>query len=235
MTDKERLLYCLSEQARLCDGCATAAVGWPRVQRACKIGHLLVADGLAVRSIDRCAGCGAVRMTTSLSGGKQAHHTVPKAHPRLSKAPSRAGSDEAYVIDLCDEVLGEPALRQHTFDFLLGDPSPATGARRRLPVDAFYPSIRLVIEYREPQHSKPVRFFDKPDKMTVSGVARGEQRRIYDLRRLEVLPRHGIRVALVSFDMLVHSPSGRLRRDRQADTQSLRSLLSTFETHRRGR
>lgn len=28
--------------------------------------------------------------------------------------------DEIYVIDLCDEILGTKALRQHCFDFLRG-------------------------------------------------------------------------------------------------------------------
>jgi hypothetical protein len=29
--------------------------------------------------------------------------------------------DEAYIIDLCDRVIGMAALRQHRFAFLLGD------------------------------------------------------------------------------------------------------------------
>ncbi|WP_268979252.1 hypothetical protein [Streptomyces ureilyticus] len=33
----------------------------------------------------------------------------------------RDESDEAYVVDLCDQVLGETALTQHKFDWLLGD------------------------------------------------------------------------------------------------------------------
>jgi hypothetical protein len=34
----------------------------------------------------------------------------------------RESSDEYYVLDLCDEALGERALRQHRFDWLRGDP-----------------------------------------------------------------------------------------------------------------
>ncbi|WP_309751901.1 hypothetical protein [Novosphingobium sp.] len=45
-----------------------------------------------------------------------------------------------------------------------------------LPVDAWYPELALVIEYRERQHSEAVKFFDQRE--TVSGVGRGEQRRI---------------------------------------------------------
>lgn len=61
----------------------------------------------------------------------------------------RSDSDESYVIDLCDEVLGELALRQHTFDFLRGDPSESCPSGKKLPVDAYYPNKNIVVEYRE--------------------------------------------------------------------------------------
>ena len=47
---------------------------------------------------------------------------------------SRNLSEETYVIDLCDEVLGTVALRQHRFDFLRGDAGPGKQGKR-LPVD----------------------------------------------------------------------------------------------------
>ena len=40
----------------------------------------------------------------------------------VSARRARAESDEAYVLDLCDAILGEPASRQHRFDWLVGDP-----------------------------------------------------------------------------------------------------------------
>jgi hypothetical protein len=84
--------------------------------------------------------------------------------------PSRTLSDESYVIDLCDEVLGEAALRQHRFDYLRGDARPG-GQGVRLPVDAYYPALELVVEYRERQHTESIPFMDR--RMTVSGVDRG--------------------------------------------------------------
>lgn len=98
----------------------------------------------------------------------------------------REDSDEAYIIDLCDQILGTPAKQQYRFPFLVGD----TG--RTLPIDAYYSKLNLVVEYREKQHTEPVRFFDT--KHTVSGVSRGEQRQIYDQRRRDVLKQHGIRL-----------------------------------------
>lgn len=62
--------------------------------------------------------------------------------------------DESYVLDLCDLVLTHESSRQHRFAFLLGD----TG--RRLPVDAYYSTLNLVIEFYERQHYEEVRFFD---------------------------------------------------------------------------
>jgi len=35
----------------------------------------------------------------------------------MTKPNSRENSDEHYIIDLCDEVLGEKASRQYCFDF----------------------------------------------------------------------------------------------------------------------
>lgn len=67
------------------------------------------------------------------------------------RAMGRETSDEEYVLQLCDELLGEVGLRQHLFDWLLGDPGKH-GSRRRLPVDGYWPGHRVVVEYRELQH-----------------------------------------------------------------------------------
>ena len=108
----------------------------------------------------------------------------------------RNDSDEAYVLDLCDEVIGIAASRQHRFDWLLGDPG-RSGQRRRLPVDGYWVSHQLVVEYRELQHDGPNTFFDKPDRLTMSGVHRGQQRALYDARRDELIPAHGLRLVVI--------------------------------------
>lgn len=139
--------------------------------------------------------------------------------------PSRDDSDEAYVIGLCDRILGEVALTQHRFDWLLGDPG-AGGRRVRLPVDAYWPGHRLVVEYRELQHDQPVPHFDKPDRLTVSGVHRGEQRALYDARRDTEIPAHGLRLVVVRPADLDADGRGRLRRNEEADLGALRALLA---------
>ena len=130
--------------------------------------------------------------------------------------------DEDYILDLCDTILQDKALRQYTkFDYLTGD----TG--RKLPVDAFYPSRNLVIEYHERQHTEDVAFFDKPSKMTCSGVSRGEQRRIYDNRRRSLLPANQISLVVLDYSMFEHDARKRLRRT-SADETVIRKHLRQF-------
>jgi hypothetical protein len=125
--------------------------------------------------------------------------------------------DETYVIDLCDEILGIKAKRQHRFPFLLGDSGMS------LPVDAFYHELNLVVEYFERQHSEPVPFFDR--RLTVSGVGRGEQRRIYDERRREILPLHGIRLIRISYSDFEYDRRKRIIRDHKRDIQIVKKKL----------
>lgn len=107
-----------------------------------------------------------------------------------------AKENERYVLALCDEALGLTGDQQRTFDWLLGDLSEKTGKRKPLPVDAFYPTLDLVVEFHEKQHTEAVAHFDKPDVLTVSGVHRGIQRRLYDERRQELVPAHGLSLAI---------------------------------------
>jgi hypothetical protein len=153
------------------------------------------------------------------------YKTTTAETPLTEHSFSRVGSrDEDYVISLCDTVTGYAGLKQHKFDFLLGDPS-SSGQRRRLPVDVYYPDLSLVIEYRERQHTEAVLHFDKPDVMTVSGVHRGEQRRIYDERRREVLPQHGIQLLEISYSVFNTDSARRIIRDPERDVERVRQEL----------
>ena len=149
---------------------------------------------------------------------------IPKSVSR--KIVSRKDSDEHYVIDMCDKALRRIAVRQHHFEFLLGDAN-AKGVCSRLPVDAYYPELNLVIEYKEQQHIRAIKHFDKPDKLTVSGVHRGEQRKSYDQRRLNILPKHGIRVIEIHFDVFNCSTSNKIIRNQESDLKRLKAYLKT--------
>ena len=145
--------------------------------------------------------------------------------------PGRAASDEHYVIDLCDEVLGTRGRRQATFDWLRGDPSTARPLGAKLPVDCYWPDLELVVEFQEEQHSQPSAFFDR--RQTVSGVGRGEQRRIYDERKRLLVPKHGLRLVVIEKSAFVVR-SKRIVQDRLRDTAVVRDHLTGMSAHGSG-
>jgi hypothetical protein len=57
-----------------------------------------------------------------------------------------ADLEVSEILDLCDRALGEPGRRRHLFTWLR---SPDSGPEEWLPVDAYYPSHRLVVVWRE--------------------------------------------------------------------------------------
>lgn len=94
-----------------------------------------------------------------------------------------------------------------------------------LPVDAYYPEHGLVVEYRERQHHEAVPFFDKPDRLTVSGVHRGEQRRRYDALRDQMIPKRGLRLVVITPSELASNTRGRLLRSADADADLIRCVV----------
>jgi hypothetical protein len=137
--------------------------------------------------------------------------------PEIKSTSARNKSDESYVIDLCDEVLKQKASRQHRFDFLKGD------SGTKLPVDAYYPSLNLVVEFKEKQHTEEVNFFDK--RQTVSGVGRGEQRKLYDQRRRDVFPEYGIKLIELDYSDFEHTRGKKLVRNREEDLKVIKKKI----------
>ncbi len=134
----------------------------------------------------------------------------------------RAESDEHYVLDLCDQILAARGLRQARFDWLRGDVSPSSGRSVQLPVDGYWPEHGLVVEFQEKQHSESVPLFDR--RATVSSVPRGEQRRLYDARRAELIPTQGLRLVIIhKSEFEVHRD--RIVRDVDRDTALVRRRL----------
>jgi hypothetical protein len=158
-------------------------------------------------------------------GVKQVKENLNVVTKKTSKSKGgRKDSDEFYIIDLCDKILGLTGERQKKFDFLLGDAN-AQGRKAKLPIDVYYESLNLAIEFNEQQHTKTVKHFDKPNVMTVSGVHRGEQRRIYDERKKELLLKNGIQLLHISYDMFECTRNGKLIRNKKKDEEVVRGIL----------
>lgn len=134
----------------------------------------------------------------------------------------RSESDEKYVLDLIAEILGENYKWQQRFDTLLGDPGK-NGRRVKLPVDAYFSESKLIVEYKEKQHFEAVNIMDR--RLTVSGVNRGEQRKIYDLRKEKWADDNNIRFLTVSYIDLTHKNNGKLLRRADDDRVLIESLI----------
>lgn len=134
----------------------------------------------------------------------------------------RADSDEHYVIGLCDEVIGTPGDRQATFPWLVGDVSPKTGRTRMLPVDGYWPTLKVVVEFQEKQHTEAVQLFDR--RQTISGMGRGAQRRLYDQRKRDILPQHGISLVVIHKSEFA-TRADKIVRDHERDLAVVRARL----------
>jgi hypothetical protein len=158
-------------------------------------------------------------LVPALESHRATDHTATIEHsdPEVAKAQP----DEHYILDLCDQLLG-PSERQKRFDWLTGDPSLTTGKKTRLPLDGYWDKYRLAIEFQEKQHFEPVPFWDQ--KLTASGMTRGEQRKVYDLRKVEKTAEHGVRLLHIRQDAFPMS-KGKINRDPKHDLDIVRQLL----------
>ncbi len=87
--------------------------------------------------------------------------------------------------------------------------------------------VDLVIEFREKQQ-EPTPFFDKPDKMTISGVPRGQHRNLYDQRRRDVLLKRSITLLEISYKDFQYNSLKRIVRNKVKDIAVLRNKLKKW-------
>lgn len=108
------------------------------------------------------------------------------------------GRTAKYVLDLVESLLG-PSEREKRFDWALGDASPKTQRLAKLPFDAVWEARKLIIEVDEDQHREATPHFDKPSVTTVSGVHRGDQRKLYDARKRLAAAAQGYQIVTIEW------------------------------------
>ncbi|GGG52514.1 hypothetical protein [Bizionia arctica] len=139
----------------------------------------------------------------------------------------RENSDEFYIIDLCDQLLGEKASRKHTFSNLLGDMHKRGKTRTKLPVAAFYEDANVAIEFIE-KGNKTEEHLEKLDVMTVSGITRSEQIEKYNKRRRDVLKKKNINLIEIDYALFECDDKMNLSRDKDKDIMHLKKLLKQY-------
>jgi len=130
---------------------------------------------------------------------------------------------ERYCARLVSDALGGIEYKEnYRFEFLRGNPTPKHPDGVKLPVDAYYPSHKLVLEFREGQHYGD-RFAFRDGRITATGETRKEQRQKYDRKREDVLPANGIKLLIV-YD---YQLAGKIEEDTQFIREALSRLLCT--------
>lgn len=124
-------------------------------------------------------------------------------------------SDEFYLVNLCDELLKAKASRKHTFDTLVGKLHKKGKTRTKLPLDAYYEDLKLVIE-----------FFEKKD--TEESSEREAQRKFYDQRKKVVLEKKEIHLIDVNYALFECNENDRLIRNNENDRSILKGVLKDF-------
>jgi hypothetical protein len=142
----------------------------------------------------------------AVGGDSFARQKLP-ARLRRTEAPrprkQRLSVHAQYVLELVDELVGEPGWRDHRFRWLTED-EPDDERRRMssplLPVDAYYPSRQLVVQYRD-------------------------RRQAGDRRREQLIPRQGIALVTITPEVLATDRRGRVAQRRDADARAIEALL----------
>lgn len=132
-------------------------------------------------------------------------------------------SDYTYVVDLCDMALGQKANRKMRFEFLHGDLHKDGVSKTKLPVDAFYESLHLVIGFRKGPGIQS-------EKNTESAIKRADQRRLYEKRRAEILPKHGLDFVTISYADFSCNSQNIIMRNQEADLEIVKTVLKKYLT-----
>ncbi len=108
----------------------------------------------------------------------------------------------------------------------MGDKNKS-GIRRKLAVDGYFPKYNLIVEYLERQHFESVKIMDR--RMTISGVTRDKQRRIYHKRRKQFAIKNGYNYLELAYMDFEHYKNGKLKRIDYNDESVIKEKLKTLK------
>ena len=134
-----------------------------------------------------------------------------------------SGRDKNYVLNLCDQVLKQKGSRLHQFDFLVDD------IQTKFTVDAYYADLDLVVDYHEFYKPKVVKRFEKDEIPAPGGIAREDERNLYDQRRKAALPANGITVVEINYTDFFLNEKNLIERDLEEDLSVVSQLLKSVK------
>lgn len=129
-------------------------------------------------------------------------------------------SDEYYLVNLCDTLLKQRASRKHTFDTLVGNLHKRGKGRTKLPLDAYYEELKLVIEFFEKQEDEK--------ELDEKAQARMEQIKYYDAIKKKAILKKELRLIEIKYASFECDEEGKLVRNTENDTVVLTGILKEF-------
>lgn len=125
--------------------------------------------------------------------------------------------DENYLLDLCDEILDQKALRQHKFNFL--------GEGRNLPFLGFYPNLNLALYYQKPPQSEVVTRLENINWISGRSLHREKEEEEFLQRCRELLSEKGIQHLEIHHSIFSYNKLKRMNRNLQKDKLTLENLI----------
>jgi hypothetical protein len=158
-------------------------------------------------------------LSTNFSKPNESTTDFENSNPALISS----GRDKNYVLNLCDQVLKQKGSRLHQFDFLVDD------IQTKFTVDTYYSELNLVIDYHEFYKPKVVKRFEKDEIPAPGGIAREEERNLYDQRRTAALPANGITVVEINYTDFSLNEKNLIERDLEEDLRVVSQLLKSVK------
>ncbi len=129
-------------------------------------------------------------------------------------------SDEYYLVNLCDELLKQKASRKHTFDTLVGNLHKRGKGRTKLPLDAYYEDLKLVLEFFKKN--------EPTDKLDEKEQERKAQIKYYDQLKKKAILNKKLRLIEINYALFECNEANKLVRNTENDTLVLRGVLKDF-------
>jgi hypothetical protein len=151
-------------------------------------------------------------------------YTPKEAIPEISKKEQHLldikNSDENYLIDLCDELLDKKASRKHTFDTLVGNLHKRGKGRTKLPLDAYYKDLKLVIEFFK--QTSAVSDLDEKEQARITQI------KYYDELKKEAVLNKSMRYMKINHAQFECAENNKLIRNTENDILVLKEILKDF-------
>ncbi|WP_025740620.1 hypothetical protein [Aquimarina pacifica] len=130
-------------------------------------------------------------------------------------------SDEYYLVSLCDSLLKQKASRKHTFDTLVGNLHKRGKGRTKLPLDAYYEDLKLVLAFFEKNKVETGEVDEKEQ-------ARKEQIKYYNSLKKKAISNKKLRLIEVDYALFERNDAKKMIRNTENDTLVLKGILKDF-------